>query len=263
MRRTASGARRPHTRRRSRAVHPSLSRTATREAALQVVGRDVEHLCDDVKHIARALLLGALSELGRATSLRELARFARIAPSSAHRIVNELVAEGLVVRQQTRGGVVVELVASQRRRIRRRYFVPPESDRQQLDDLASSNVELVVVDPKEVHALGVRRRVPTFVVTTARWAKAVSIPAPVVLLEHPHGLRQGRLAEIELLLALLKLDPLAAAEAHAFIARKPDSRRYLRRRLLKRIREEHLEKVASEAGIRLDERRRVSAVSAT
>jgi len=207
-------------------------------------------------------ILIALAEIKGAVSLRELARFAGVSTSAVTRLLPELEQTGVLTRERSASGAMaIEVTRKGRRWLRLFYPSDIESDEDQIQHLREVEAEVFVVHPKEVRAIGVRKAVPSFVVTTKRWAALLDIPLPVVLLEHPHALHRDVLTDIELLVILVKHDPAAARQAYTAVAAKPDKRRYRRRRLLKRLREEHLEAAAVRAGIILDARRRSSTPS--
>jgi hypothetical protein len=181
--------------------------------------------------------------------VRELARLARVSPSTALSASAQLARDGRIHRHRGADGSWIIQTSPAWRRQLRRDLVPRRSLRDELDRLRGLPVEIWVVEPEDLTRLGVRRRVPTFVLTTRRWAGRISIPVPVVTLEHGRILQHDRerLEPVHLLVALLKLDVLAARQLYTRLT--PDPK--LRRTLLRWIRQEGLRSAAQQARIPL------------
>lgn len=215
---------------------------------------------------ARNRVLAALARHPGQFSVREIARLAHVSPSTALRISDALVASGTLERKvlkgKTKAGwpadprVVLELRKSELPKLKV-AFGGFRSKAELLEYLAHLDGPVWVVDRYQLAAHGVTRRIPTFVVLPRSWVGRFKIPpdVPVAIFEHAGPLQRARgdrLPWLELFIALLKIDTLAARQYYEIMpALKPQDRRTL----LRRIREEGATDAAAKARISLDHRR--------
>lgn len=212
---------------------------------------------------ARNRVLMALARHPGAMSVRELARLAHVSPSTALRVSDELVEDGLLVRRRMTGKTkagwtrepwhLLELKKGEARRIQLEYGTV-RSTAEQLAYLGQLDAPVWVISRVELTRIGITRRVPTFVALPRTWLHRFKIPVPVAVFEEarPLELAVDHLPDLELLIALLKIDALAAGQLYGMLKlTKKD-----RVRLLRRMRVEDVRTAAEAARIPLDLRRK-------
>ena len=218
---------------------------------------------------ARNRIAAALARYPGPFAVREIARLAHVSPSTALRVTDEFVDMGVLRRRKVTGRskagfplttrVLFEVKKDWVPKLRVDY-APHQTKAELLEFLSNLDAPVWVIDHFMLSKRGITRRVPTFVVIARSWAHRFRFPRdlPVAIFEEARPLErttQTELPWVDLLIALLKVDPLAARQLYDSHRRSGISAKH-RRTMLRRIRAEKLTEDAKAARIDLDLRRR-------
>jgi hypothetical protein len=216
---------------------------------------------------ARNRVLVALARHVGLHSVRDIARLAHVSPSTALRVTDQLVVQGILERKKVKGGtwkrypsrdrLFLQVKPSQLQAVKVAYG-KNRSRAELLDYIAHLDAPIWLVTAQELASRGVTRRVKTFVVMPRSWVARFPLPhdLPVAVFERsrPLELATGvRLDWTNMLVALLKVDIVAASQFYDALAVVQLRER---RTLLRRIHSEKLLDEAKRAKIDLDNRRR-------
>lgn len=199
---------------------------------------------------ARTRITAVINVADVPLSVRDIAHFAHVSPSTAHRTVSALAHAGRVQVRRRRGDPRL-YVERAHGRARPRQTKSVEA---RLDEFDASSGPVWVLRQTSISKYGIHRRVGPLVLIAERWVERVDLTGiRYATVKHTRPIELSwDLPAVEVFIAMLQVDPRAAKEMWDAGALKTTDPRRLRRR----IRAEQLEGAAAAAGVVMDRRRR-------